>query len=195
MSKVCEVYLSLSSPFSYLAFSQLKKLEERTGCQVDLFLVDLAKVWELNGNPGPIEVGPKLNYLIKDVGDWCKLYQLPLNMPSRFPMVNRPSAAASLIARKEGKLREFIERGFEAYWLDDLDIGDAEVLGTIGADVGLDAAEVTAAVTSDTVLAAVDAEAKSAAGKGVFGVPSFWVEDDLYWGNDRLMFVEDALNE
>jgi len=193
MSKTLDVYLSFSSPFSYLAQTQLAALAERTQCDIAYHVIDLRKIWEFTGNPGPIDVAAKFNYLVKDVGDWCRHYNVPLNRPSRFPMNNRPASAGAAIAQKAGKLPEYIDRVMRAYFVEDQDIADPQVLGKLGAEIGLDADAVVAGVTDAAILQEVDAKGEAAAKRGVFGVPTFFIGDDMYWGNDRLIFVEEAL--
>lgn len=193
MSKALDVYLSLISPFSYLTQTQLAALTERTQCSVNYHVLDHGKLFKLNSNPGPISVSAKLKYLGKDLQDWCRYYNVPFNMPSRFPINSRMAAAGAVTAQKAGKLPEFIERVFRAYLVEDQNIADQQVLGKLAAEVGLDAQSIAAGVNDPAILQEVDAKTEAAVKRGVFGVPTFFVGDDMYWGNDRLMFVEQAL--
>ena len=193
MSKTLDIYYSFSSPFAYLAQTQIPALVERTKCKLNYHLIDLKKLWQLTGNQGPGTIPSKLKYLIKDIENWQKYYNVTLNMPSRFPMDNRPATAAGIVAQKEGKLIDFIDAVMEAYYINDLDIADAEVLGKIAQEIGLSGENIIAAINDPIVLKEVDTEAEAAAKRGVFGVPTFFVGDNMYWGNDRLMFVEAAL--
>lgn len=193
MSKILDVYLSFSSPFSYVAQTQLAALAERTQCSIAYHMLDLHKLWEITGNSSPIKVPAKLKYLRKDLQDWCRHYDIPLNAPSRFPIDSRPAALAALAAQRGGKLPQFIETVLHAYFVEDRDIADQQVLGKLAESVGLDAQAVIAAVSDPAILKEVDAKTEAAAKRGVFGVPTFFIGDDMYWGNDRLMFVEEAL--
>ena len=193
MSKKLEVYLSVGSPFAYFSITQLEMMVERTGCEVEYNLLDLGVIKELADNPGPAVVPGKLNYLIKDIKDWVEFLGIPFNMPAKFPVTSRESAAVGRLAREKGKLNEFVEALMPAYWVDGKDPSNPEVLATIGAGVGLDAAEVKAAISDADNLAALHKEMEAAVKRGVFGVPTFFVGDDMYWGNDRLMFVANAL--
>ncbi|HEY9301166.1 MAG TPA: 2-hydroxychromene-2-carboxylate isomerase [Phormidium sp.] len=194
MSKTLEVYLSLGSPFAYLATTQLPGLVERTKCNIVYQVIDMYKVFELSGNPGSKDVLAKRKYLVKDILDWCKYYNVPFNMPSRLSINNGAAAAAAIAVEKSGKLSEFVARGFRAYMVEDLDIQDPKVLGKLAAEVGADGEAVAAAVTEPTVLQEVENRNKAAVERGVFGVPTFFIGDDMYWGNDRLVLVEKALS-
>lgn len=194
MSKTLDVYISLISPFSYVAQTQLAALAERTGSSIAYHILDHHKLFELSSNPGPITVLAKRKYLGKDLGDWCRYYNIPFKLPSGFPKTSsRPSATVALIAQRAGKLPEFVNTVFQAYFVEDLDIADQQVLEKLADRIGLDAQSVVYAVSDPAILQQVDAETEAAAKRGVFGVPTFFIDDDMYWGNDRLMFVEQAL--
>ena len=193
MSKTIDVYFCFSSPFTYLAKTQFPALIERYQCEINYHPIDLRLLWKTIENPGPGNIPSKLKYLIKDISDWSKYYQVPFNMPSRFPMNNRPPSAAALAAKKVGKFEEFIDAVLAAYYLKDLDIASSEVLGEIAAELGLDKEAIMAAINDPEINKEIDAETEVAANKGVFGVPTFFVGDEMYWGNDRLIFVEEAL--
>ncbi|HEY9691695.1 MAG TPA: 2-hydroxychromene-2-carboxylate isomerase [Oculatellaceae cyanobacterium] len=193
MSKNLDVYLSYSSPFAYLAQTQIRALAERTQCQINYYVIDLRNLWEITGNPGPTNVPAKLKYLGKDIGDWCKHYGVPLNLPSRLPIDSRPASGASIGAQKAGKLPEFVDRVMYAYFVEDQDIAAPQVLSQLAAEIGLDGHTIAAVATDPIILKEVDKLTEEAASRGVFGVPTFFIGNDMYWGSDRLMFVEAAL--
>lgn len=98
-----------------------------------------------------------------------------------------------MIAQKEGKLPQFVETVLQAYFVEDQDIADPQVLGNLATKIGLDGQTVACAVNDPVILKQVDTQTQAAAKRGVFGVPAFFIDDDMYWGSDRLMFVEQAL--
>ncbi len=136
----------------------------------------------------------KRKYLAKDIGYWCRYYNIPFKLSSRFPIDTRPAAAGAAIAQKQGKLPEFVEIVLQAFFVEDRDIADAQVLGELATKIWLDADDVAAGVNALAILKEIDAETEAAAKRGVFGAPTFFVGDDMYFGSDRLMFVEQALN-
>lgn len=131
--------------------------------------------------------------MAKDLQDWCRYYNIPFRVPSRFPANSRPSAASAIIAQKEGKLPQFVETVLQAYFVEDRDIADPQVLGNLATKIGLDGQTVASAANDPVILQQVDTQTQAAAKRGVFGVPAFFIDDDMYWGSDRLMFVEQAL--
>lgn len=194
MSKTLDFYFSFISPFSYIAQTQLAGLVERTQCNITYHALDHHQLFKLSHNPGPITIPDKAKYLAKDLQDWCKYYNIPFKIPSRFPKTSsRPAAAGAAFAQQQGKLPQWITAVLQAYFVCDRDIADPQVLGEIGTEIGLDAQSVATAVNDPVILQQVDAETKAASGRLIFGVPTFFIGDDMYWGSDRLMFVEQAL--
>lgn len=196
MSKTLDFYFSFISPFSYIAYTQLAGLAERTQCNIAYHALDHHKLFKLGRNPGPIYVPAKVKYLGKDLRDWCKYYNIPFKLPSGFPHTSScPAAGGGAIAQTAGKLAEWIDTVLQAYFVEDLDISDPQVLQQLATQIGLDAKAVASAAADPAILQQVDTETKAAAKRGVFGVPTFFIGDDMYWGNDRLMFVEQALKK
>lgn len=193
MSKILDFYFSFTSPYSYIAHTQLAGLAERTQCSIAYHTIDLGKIFELTGNARPISVPAKRKYLAKDIGYWCRYYNIPFKLSSRFPIDTRPAAAGAAIAQKQGKLPEFVEIVLKAFFVEDRDIADAQVLINLATKIGLDAQTFSAEVSDPAILQQIDAKTEAAAKRGVFGAPTFFVGDDMYFGSDRLMFVEQAL--
>lgn len=193
MSKTLEFYFSFTSPYSYIAHTQLAGLAKRTQCSIAYHVIDLGKIFQLTGNARPISVPAKRKYLAKDIGYWCRYYNIPFKLSSRFPIDTRPAAAGAAAAKRKGKLAEWIETVLQAFFVEDRDIADPLVLGELATKIGLDADDVAAGVNDPAILKEIDAETEAAAKRGVFGAPTFFVGDDMYFGNDRLMFVEQAL--
>ncbi|MBN9165811.1 MAG: DsbA family protein, partial [Myxococcales bacterium] len=119
---------------------------------------------------------------------WCRL---PFRFPSRFP-THSLKALRLYLALPEDRRAHFREATFRACWADDRDITDEQVLAECVGDEAI-AREALARAGSDDVKAALRASTESAAARGVFGVPTFIVGDELFWGQDRLELVLDAL--
>lgn len=193
MSKTLDFYFGFGSPYSYLAQTQLAGLAERSQCSINYHVLDVRKLFELTGNASPASVPLKRKYLGKDLQMWSRHYNVPFRVPSRFPINSRLAVAGAAIAQTKGKLPEWIETALQAYFVWDRDIADPQVLGELATKIELNADDVAAGVNDPAILKEIDAETEAAAKRGVFGVPTFFIGDDMYFGNDRLMFVEQAL--
>jgi len=193
MNRSIDVYLSISSPFSYLAWTRLPALAQRSGCEYRYHLIDLARVWEQSDNPGPVSVESKLNYLITDAGRWAERYGVPLNLPGEFVFDNTPSCRVFEVVRESGGEIPYIDSLMTSYWVGGQNFAKPDVLASCAAKAGVGEEKVTQALNDDATLEASRQEAEQAVSQGIFGVPSFVVDGDLYWGNDRLDFLERRL--
>ncbi len=188
------VYWDFSSPFAYLGASQVASLSRRTGAKVvwhPLLLGGLFRSLGTADVPLANFSAAKQRYYAKDLERWAAYWGVPYRFPSRFPT---PSLRAMrvYVALPEGLRDAYRDAVFLAYWADDRDITDDAVLASCIGDESA-AREALARATSDEVKAELRRETEQAAACGVFGVPTFVVGDDLFWGQDRLGLVEDAL--
>jgi len=192
MAKTVDVYWDFSSPFAYLGATQAKALAERTGATLSWKPMLLGGLFKMIGQvdvPLLTWSEQKRAYYLKDLYRWADYYGVPFKFPTRFPMLTIKALRAYLALPEERK-DAFREKTFHAFWGEDRDINDDAVLKElIGAD-----ADATLAKTQDPAIkkALIDAT-QAAADKGVFGAPTWVVDGELYWGNDRIQLVEKAL--
>ena len=133
----------------------------------------------------------KQRYYAKDLERWAAYWGVPYRFPSRFPTQSL-RAMRVYVALPEPLRDAYRDAVFRAYWADDRDITDDAVLASCIGDESA-ARDALARATSDDVKAELRRETEHAAARGVFGVPTFVVGDELFWGQDRLGLVEDAL--
>ncbi len=192
MAKTVDIYWDFSSPFAYLGATQAKGLAERTRATLSWRPMLLGGLFKIIGQadvPLLTWSEQKRAYYLKDLYRWAEYYQVPFKFPTRFPMLTIKALRAYL-ALPEERRDDFRERTFRAFWGEDRDINDDAVLKElIGAD-----ADAILALTQDPAIkkALIDAT-QTAADKGVFGAPTWVVDGELYWGNDRIQLVEKAL--
>ena len=197
MEKV-EFYYDLVSPYSYMAQTQLSGLRERTGAEVVLRPMLLGAVHKVTGNQAPIETRAKAAYQARDLQRWAALYGTPFCLPDPFPFRTLKTMRAAVFCEENGGLEAFTRAAFALYWEEG---GGPE--GTDGDEDGpIREAARRAGLDPDAVLEGAGMpEAKkglkrnteTAVERGVFGAPAFFVGEDLFFGNDRLHFVEAAL--
>jgi len=188
------VYWDFSSPFAYLGASQVASLSRRTGAHVVWHPLLLGGLFRSLGTPDVPLAGfspAKQRYYAKDLDRWAAYWGVPFRFPSRFPTQSL-RAMRVYVALPESLRAAYRDAAFRAYWADDRDITDDAVLASCIGDESA-AREALARATSDEVKAELRRETELAAERGVFGVPTFVVGDELFWGQDRLGLVEDAL--
>lgn len=192
--KTLDFYYDFSSPWTYLAHTQMKSLAARTGAKVVYHPLYLGGLFKTTGHTPTFNNPLKWKYSLADMQDWASHYGVILKMPSRFPINTiRPLRAAAAITRSGKDPEPFIDAVMQAYWVDDSDIADPALLKALLDTAGFDGTSILAATETEEVKNAVKASTDGAHARGVFGAPAFFVGDKMFWGNDRLPFVEKAL--
>jgi 2-hydroxychromene-2-carboxylate isomerase len=190
MTQAIEFFFDFASPYSYLAHSQLAGL----GAEVAVRPMQVLKVMEAVGNqPTTIQSAAKGKYAFADLTRWAHRYAVPLN-PGRMRTNDSGACArAVLAAGRIGKAGEATAALFHAFWGagEPLRTSD-EILEVLG-KAGLDAAAIRPLLDDPAVAAELDANTKEAAERGVFGAPTIFVGEDMFFGNDRLDFVRERL--
>lgn len=186
-----EFFFDCSSPWTYLAFSQIEAICEKAGAELELKPILVGgifnkinqDVYEARANPHPV----KARYYAKDLADWARLYGLKIGMPKVFPVRAVGMMRAALVAQEEGKLSPFAWKCFETYWGDLKDVSQPDVLAEICAAVGLNWADVEARAAAPEIKQRLIDNTEEVIARGGYGSPTIFVDgDDMYFGNDRL---------
>ena len=187
-----EFWFDFGSPYSYLAHSQLDGL----ACEVAVRPMAVLQVMEAVGNqPTTLLSAAKGRYAMADLGRWAARYGVPLNPGNVRRNDGQACASAVLAAGRMGQAREATAALFHAYWGEGAKLADTgEILNVLG-KAGLDAKAIGALIDSDEIAAELKANTQEAAERGVFGAPTIFVGEDMFFGNDRLDFVRDRLAE
>lgn len=193
--RTLDVYWDFSSPFAYLGCSQIGALAARTGAEVRWHPVLLGGLFRAIGTPDvPLATfsEAKQRHVARDLERWAAWWNVPYRFPSRFP-TRSLDALRVWFALPEDRRDAYRDAVFRAYWAEDQDIADPAVLASCIGDAAVASAALEEA-KSDAVKAALRASTEAAVARGVFGVPTFVVDEKvLYWGQDRLTLVEEAL--
>ena len=186
-----EFFYDFTSPYSYLASTRVEAVAARAGATVRFRPFLLGGVFKATGNRAPIDVPAKGRHMWVDLARWAERLKVPLSKPATFPIASILALRTALAAEQEGKLVPFTHAVFHAYWAEGRDIASPEVLAAVTATVGLDGAALVA--RAPDFKAALAESTQSAIDRGAFGAPTFFVGGEMFVGNDRLDFVEDAL--
>jgi 2-hydroxychromene-2-carboxylate isomerase len=194
MARELEFFFDYGSPFSYLADSQLERLAERTGARVIYRPMLLGGVFKETGNSSPIAIEAKRKYLTADLERWAKHYGVPALHNPHFPINTISLMRGAIAAERSGVFAAYHRAVFDAFWREGLNLGDVAVVRGVLERAGLDAERLAAASEEHAVKDALRVATETAVARGAFGAPTFFVGDEMFWGNDRLLFVEQALN-
>ncbi len=195
MSKQVEFFFDVGSPYSYLAYHQLPKIAARRGAQIVWRPMLLGGVFQATGNHSPIEVPAKGRYSMIDLQRWAERFGVPLRMNPHFPLntVTLMRGAVAMQRRGEAELQRYLALVFSAMFEHPRNLGQAEELATVLAEGGIDPAQFASLVNEPAVKEELKQATAQAVARGVFGAPTFFVGQDMYWGQDRLDFVDQAL--
>ena len=197
MSKTVEIFFDFLSPPSYLAWTQMPAILERTGASAvwrPMFTIGLH---ELTGNRSPIVVPNKAKWVMGDLQRYARRYGVTLNLyPHGFINI-LPIGRAAALAEREGVVEQLMAKAYPAMFVDGRDLADTEVIRDVLTSAGLDADRYAQAITTDEIKDLLKNNTQEAADRGAFGAPTFFVRtqtgDEMFFGQDRLEFVEEEL--
>lgn len=188
-----EFFFDFGSPASYLAATQLDGIAARTGADIVWRPMLLGGVFKSVGNQSPATVAAKGAWMQKDLARFAKRYGAPFAHNPFFPLDTLIMMRAAAAMELEGKLRPYADAMFRAMWVDGKNMNDPATVGAVLSAAGFDPAALLAAANSQPAKDRLRATTEEAVARGVFGAPSIFVGDALYFGQDRLDFVEEAL--
>ena len=196
MAKQIEYYLSLNSPWSYMGGERLKRIAAAAGAEVEVLPMKLGEVFgKTGGVPLPQRPPARQAYRLVELQRWRDHLAIPIVLkPKHFPADEVLAAQAVITAGLTGAdaLSFAIAIG-KALWEEDRDIGDAAVLGEVAASVGIDLDGVRADPAFQGAAERHTANTDRALERQVFGAPAYVYNGELFWGQDRLDFLERAL--
>lgn len=191
--KRVEFFYDYASTYSYLAHREIERIAAEREAELVFKPMVLGFVFKAAGNSMPAAVPAKAAYMVHDVRRWVRHYELPFHMPSVFPVNTIRALRTAVAALEEGTFAPYHHAVMQAYWANDQDIGDAEVLTSIATAAGLDGPRLIKRAEEPAVKDKLKANTDEAIERGIFGAPTFFVNGDMFWGNDRLHFVDEAL--
>jgi len=190
MSGQVEFFFDFMSPYSYLASTRVEAMVSAAGGSVSWRPCFLPALLKATDNRGQGQIPAKVPWVVKDLRDWAEFLGLPpVKIPDTFPFLATQANRCALVAIDEDKGPTFCVAMFAAIWRDGLDPNDVSVLTGVLQKVGLDAERVLALAASQPLKDRLRAESDEAVRRGAFGVPTFFIGDELFVGNDRLDFV------
>jgi 2-hydroxychromene-2-carboxylate isomerase len=193
MKKKVEFYYDLTSPYSYLASTRIEGICERYGAELEWKPFLLGGAYKESGNRAPLEVPNKKAYMIKDLLDWAKYYGVPFNFPDIFPLNSVKPMRGALAAKEKGKVAEYTHKLFALYMVEGRDLNQDHVLKNAVSELGIDADWFMRRIGEQDIKDELRKETYELVKRGGFGAPTFFIEDRMFWGNDRLVFVEEYL--
>ena len=192
--KQINFYWEIGSTNSYFSWKLIRPIVERHDAVMILHPVNLGFVFRHHNYVLMDEPKAKISNRIRDLQRWAARYDLPFRMPDIFPIKTSRALRASLAMRRWNLEEAFIDALMTAYWeQNDATIADYTGLSAVAAKLGVDPDALETWSESDDIRQLLIDSTNHALESGVFGVPSFIVDGEMYWGKDRMEFIEDAL--
>lgn len=194
MSKSVDFYYDYGSPTAYMAWTLLTKLCEKTGATLNYKPMLLGGVFKATGNPSPMLVESKRAYLQKDFVRHAEYYGIPYVMNPHFPVNTVGIMRGAMWAAATDHLKEYNKAMFESIWVGQKNLADPEVITEVLENAGFKATPIIEATGQPEIKKALIDATNAAVERGVFGAPTMFVGDQMFFGQDRLDWVERALS-
>lgn len=193
MSKSVDFYYDYGSPTAYLAWTQLVEICQKAGATINYKPMLLGGVFKATGNPSPMLVESKQTYLQKDFARHAEHYAVPYVMNPHFPVNTVGIMRGAMWAAATDHLEAYNKTMFEAVWADQKNMADPEVITEVLESAGFVAAPIIEATGQAEIKQALIDATNEAVERGVFGAPTMFVGDEMFFGQDRLDWVERTL--
>ncbi|AUN99033.1 2-hydroxychromene-2-carboxylate isomerase [Bacteriovorax stolpii] len=188
--KKIEFYFDFLSPYSYVAWTWVRS----QSYDFDFIPVSMPGIIAAYDTKGPAQIEPKRNYLFRDLLRFTKLNNVPFNTPAQLPFNSLYALRLSLLGSAGDKQKEIIDAIYRAGWEHGLDIGSDDVLKTVLKEHNLYSDELIEKMESKNARIELKQNNEKALQREIFGVPSFVVDGELFWGNDSVKYLEMYLN-
>ncbi|MCG3843417.1 2-hydroxychromene-2-carboxylate isomerase [Psychrobacter sp. Ps1] len=195
MSKQVEFFFDVGSPASYLAWTQLASIAQRHNAEIVWRPMLLGAVFQAVGNTSPAAVPAKGAYMLKDLKRFSAIYDVPFCFNPFFPVNTMQLMRGVTAYLGTPKFESYLSAIFNALWAEKLNMESPEVVAEVLSKVGIEATDFKVRISEPEVKARLKSSTEEAVARGVFGAPSFFVNGEMFFGQDRLSFVEDALRD
>ena len=193
MTKAVEFLFDFGSPTSYLAYKQLPKIASRHGARIVWTPILLGAVFKATGNSSPAMVPAKARYMNQDLARFAKRYGVVLNFNTHFPVNTLPLMRGAVAYQQTNQFDLYVDAVFEAMWARPRNLNDQAEIAHVLHDIRIDAGDFLARIDRPEVKEKLKANTEGAVARGVFGAPTFFVDGEMFFGQDRLDFVEEML--
>ena len=196
--KKIDFYFDCSSPWTYLAFREIIAISKRKNLSIawhpvlvgGVFNAVNQDVYEFRKNPNPL----KAKYAASDLQLWAQVRKVNINWPSVFPVNSVHAMRGCIFAESKGKLPAFAEEVFSAYWTYQKDISSIETILELGEKVGFELRDFQSYIASEVAKEALKKNTQNLIERGGFGSPTYFYEDTMFFGNDRMDLLEKLID-
>ena len=189
MIKKFEFYFDFASPYAFLAHKQIRKIENENQIKIEYKPILLGGLLKLAGIKPIADVPVKSRHMIKDCKLWAEKYNIDFKFNSYFPIITLNLMRCSLVAEKKNFLQNFTNKVFDAIWKDGLNLNDKLILEKLLKNMDINPINFLNDASHEKIKNDLKNRTDDAFKKGIFGTPSFTINNKIFWGQDRLEFV------
>jgi 2-hydroxychromene-2-carboxylate isomerase len=195
MSKNVDFYFDFGSPASYLAHTQLPRIAADTDAVLHYKPVLLGGIFQATGNSPPAAVPAKGKYMLRDLARYAVRYRVPLAFNPFFPIntLQLMRGATGIQMRQPERFPTYVDTVFRGMWVEQMNLGDPAVLGALLTKAGFELQALLTLTADPEVKERLKTDTAAAVARGLFGAPTLFVGQEMYFGQDRLDFVREAL--
>ncbi len=193
MTKRVDFYFDFVSPTTYLAFTQLLKIAEKTGAEIVYKPFLLGGVFKASGNTTPMAVPAKGNWMTIDMARFAKRYGVELTFNPHFPFNSIQLMRGAVWALEQGVFDGYVDAMFKATWVKGVNLGEMGEVAKVLEEIQIDPNQFKEGIADQAIKDKLRANTDEAVARGAFGAPTMFVGDEMFFGQDRLDFVEEAL--
>ena len=193
MTRTLEFYYDSGSPYSYLADTQVAAIAKRAGATLVRKPMLLGGVFKATGNSSPAALAQKSRWSAFDMPMWARHYGVPFQRNPFFPVNTLALMRGAAAAQIDGLFERYHPAIYKAMWVDGRNLNDIAEVAEVLTAAGLDARQFGTRIQDQDAKDRLKATTDEAVARGVFGAPTSFVGDMMFFGNDRLPFVEMAL--
>ncbi len=194
MVKNIEFYFDFGSPTAYLAFTQLQLIAERQKANLIYCPILLGGVFKATGNNPPASVPAKGKYMMVDLQRYADKYKVPYKRNPYFPINTLSLMRGAVSYQEEGDFLKYVNVIFRNMWIDPKNLNDEEVLKKVLIDSNFDINDFMKRISDQNIKNKLISNTENAVKKGAFGAPTIFVGDEMFFGQDRMEFIENSIN-
>ena len=189
MIKSFEFYFDFASPYTFIAHKEIRKIEKNNSVKIKYMPVLLGGLLKMSGSKANADIPIKGKYMVKDCKLWAEKYKTTFKFNNYFPIKTLDLMRCVLVAEKKNFSQSFINKIFDAIWKDGLNLNDYTIINKLLKNLDINPEVFLNEASNPNIKEELKKKTNDAFLKGIFGAPSFLVNNKVFWGQDRLEFV------
>ena len=192
MNKSFEFYFDFVSPYSYLAHKEIRKLEKKNSIKIRYKPILLGGLHNLHSIKAPAYIPSKAKFMIRDCKMVAERKKISFKFNTYFPINTLNLMRGALVAEEDDFQSFYIDRIFDSVWQDGLNMNDQNIIDKILKNIEVNPKTFYLRINSQNIKEILKKRTKDAFDKNIFGAPTFYINNKIFWGQDRLEY---AINE